>query len=658
MTTPPEAPSNVATGQSSVGMQIGVVHGLTMYTLPEGATAAQTFEVGIGYLDGGMAQTARQYIDQARSDGLLTAKVWFYWLLALLRGRTARQLSPEDLTQLDVARERCQGIAGDEWADGVRIIFRLLDAQSAADADVRVIIKEFDDLGQRLRYNILRHLELFLKGSLEDQMWEREHARARDEQFSAGRNDRAWMFFQDTPVGPRVREPAEPELTTIQRTNTALATFVFVGAVCYLGWLLLSHGNIAGLLAFSASVFGGYFAATEGLVWRSDLAWLQAKDKEWRTPQRTATKPPRNGFADQVDSKFDRYFAKYLPHGADKDSWMSKTAGIRKHLRDEIVGIYRDSPPSADSVAWLIRYRVRQVSATWHRGDLTGYRDGLRTKPRTKAVCGIGLSFFVLGGCGTVALVVPLDPIRVIGILIIMTVFGFYAARKWLQIGLGKRRYAAEKEESGRRKAEAQVEFARWCEKLTDTPGDAQMAAWLDCDQKLLMGRAMRRYNLAASQVIAHAFIEAPADHYDKRARAKGGPWRYSQYRLMVFLLTADGIRQVEARLNFMKGSLHNLERTNFRFDAITSVKVSESDTKRRTLELALVNGQSIDVKVTEDSPGDLLPGEDAESLTRATVEATGLSNTLRVLEGIAAEGKEWIKREAGPRRTTTARSR
>jgi len=41
-----------------------------------------------------------------------------------------------------------------------------------------------------------------------------------------------------------------------------------------------------------------------------------------------------------------------------------------------------------------------------------------------------------------------------------------------------------------------------------------------------------------------------------------------------------------------------------------------------------------------------LQQGEEAELVSRLTLDAAGLINTLHVLEGVAAEGKDWIKHE------------
>jgi hypothetical protein len=45
---------------------------------------------------------------------------------------------------------------------------------------------------------------------------------------------------------------------------------------------------------------------------------------------------------------------------------------------------------------------------------------------------------------------------------------------------------------------------------------------------------------------------------------------------------------------------------------------------------------------ITEWNPED---GE-ADALSSATEDVTGLRNTLRILEGVAADGKGWITRE------------
>lgn len=41
-----------------------------------------------------------------------------------------------------------------------------------------------------------------------------------------------------------------------------------------------------------------------------------------------------------------------------------------------------------------------------------------------------------------------------------------------------------------------------------------------------------------------------------------------------------------------------------------------------------------------------LQPGEDADTVFQASLDATGITNTLHILEGVSAEGREWFEHE------------
>jgi len=226
-----------------------------------------------------------------------------------------------------------------------------------------------------------------------------------------------------------------------------------------------------------------------------------------------------------------------------------------------------------------------------------------------------------------------------------MLIGGWIAARARLHIFLVRRRAAADEFENKQAFKNDSEALARWQEKLKDKPGDAEMAAWLDCDRKVLLNEALQHYRLTMSNVIAYAFIEAP-DGSAGRARMKGGPWRYKKYRLLVFLLTADGVRQVIVRLDFATGAFHDRHRVNYRYEAVAAVRVHQADDHARTFELALVNGQEIKAQVTGPEMDEFEQDEDPEDVSEVTLDSAGLHHTLHVLEGIAAEGKEWITHE------------
>jgi hypothetical protein len=114
----------------------------------------------------------------------------------------------------------------------------------------------------------------------------------------------------------------------------------------------------------------------------------------------------------------------------------------------------------------------------------------------------------------------------------------------------------------------------------------------------------------------------------------------------LIFVLTADGVRQMTVDLDFEKATFHNQDRLNYRYDAVAAVQVNEADDGHKMFELTLVNGHPIEAEVNDSETDSIEPGEDIRTVSRVTLDAAGLGNTLHVLEGIAAEGKEWIHHE------------
>ncbi|MGX7675611.1 hypothetical protein [Plantactinospora sp. DSM 117369] len=118
------------------------------------------------------------------------------------------------------------------------------------------------------------------------------------------------------------------------------------------------------------------------------------------------------------------------------------------------------------------------------------------------------------------------------------------------------------------------------------------------------------------------------------------------EIRLLLFLLTDDGVRQVDIDPDFEKCPANRTQRLNYRFDAVAAVRVHGAAKQQQTFELTLVNGEPISVRVTESHTEDPRQDEDPEMLSQVTLDASGLPRTLNVLEGIAAEGKEWIRHQ------------
>ncbi|MFI0482522.1 hypothetical protein [Actinomadura sp. 9N215] len=399
------------------------------------------------------------------------------------------------------------------------------------------------------------------------------------------------------------------------------------------------------LLVYLLSIGGGSCAARAGAEWHFLTERRRAKDKEYRRPREHASRAKSTGFAGKVDQHFDHYFATYLPHNTSRSAWLAGTAGIRRSVRDEIVDVYREQRTGVEKIAWLIRYRVSEVRRQWENGTLWNYQQELSPPLAIKVVTLLGLAVLTSGTIWTVGRAAPTAPASTITSTFLALLAGALASRAWLQIFVEHQRYAADKAEATRIQKGCEAAFRRWKLKLADKPTDPDMAAWLDHDRKVLLDEALHHYGLTMSDMIAHAFIET-AGSPTKRARVHKGPWRYTRYRLLLFLLTKDGVRQLSADLDFERGTFHDRARTNYRYEAVAAVRVRQADDGDHSFELALVNGELVKAEMLAAAMEELQVDETLATVSETTLDAAGLGHTLHVMEGIAAEGKCWIEQE------------
>lgn len=642
MTTP--SVTNVAQGDAHVGIQAQVIHGGVHYQLSPEASPEERFRIGVRYLDARMPAKARELIEDAVAREYETDEVRFHRLLALLSGRTLRQLGNEDLDHLSAICGRISQLDGSgEWTAGLRSVLRLLNSLNTAEADL--VVKELDELGPPQRDKIFDHLGVLLDGPMEDQMWHRSVDRARAGQMANGRAERVWMFFHPSPAHPRVLPVRAASIDPGQWLRAVVGTAAFAIAFGNIGWVLLRRGELSPMLAYLVVTVGvaAFMVGGADRYFRRER--LRAKEAEFIPPSQRSAEALAGGFARNVDRLFDRYFTLYVPRDTDRTYWLAQTAGVRRHLRDELVDIYREQRVSADEIAWLVRYLVGDVRRRWECNSLTAHRAELRTPFPARARHWGGLAAVVVASFWVAPAVVLTAAVTGTAWILLAVASGVVGAKAWFRILCERRRVKADEVERGQQWTARWEAFDRWQRKLSAKPSEPEMASWLEHDRKILVDDAMRHYRLRPSHVIAHAFIEAPARSY-KRARVARGPWRYSRYRLLLFLLTNDGVRQVDIDLDFEKGSSTERQRLNYRFDAVTAVRIDGVASQRQTFELTLVNGEPISVRVTESSTDGIQPGEDPQTLSEVALDASGLKHTLNVLEGIAAEGKEWIRQQ------------
>lgn len=635
--------NNVAQGNATVGVQAQAIHiDARNYQLSPDAPPEQRFRVGVEYLDARIPDEARRHIEEAVARGYETDEVRFHLLLALLSGRTLRQLGNDDLNRLAVIYDRISRLSGDgEWTAGLRTVLRLLSSLQTADKEL--VVKELDELGPRQRDKILDHLGVLLEGPIEEQLWRRVVERARREQMAGNRADRIWMFFHPTPIPPRVRAVQPASVSAGDRLRAVLGSVAVTVAVGEIGWLVLRRGQFLPVLAYLVAVAGIAAVMHGGADRHFRRERLRTVESRF-VPPRQRQAAPADGFAGKVDRLFDRYFGRYVPRETDRVYWLEQTAGIRRHLRDEVVELYREERIDDERIAWLVRHLVGEVRKGWERNTLLAHRAELRVPTRSTALYWGGLLAIAVAGFWVVPAAVRTEPATGTGWVLLAVACGVPLARAWFRGISERRRVAADEIELAEEYARRQAAFQRWRRKLADKPSDAEMAAWLECDRRILVDQTLQHYRLRASQVIAHAFIEAPATSY-KRGKVPRGPWRYSKYRLLLFLLTDDGVRQVDIDLDFQKASASRTQRLNYRFEAVAAVRIHGTASQQQTFELTLVNGEPISVRVAEVDAASS-SGEDPWTLSQVTMDASGLAHTLNVLEGIAAEGKEWIRHQ------------
>jgi hypothetical protein len=657
MSTPNAQPHFTASGNARVGVQSQYVYVDTIMlpddaqlTVEQDASPKTRYETGVRNLEHGNPGEARRLIWEAMMRNHMSSEVLFYWLVAMLSGRTIRQFSRDEVDQLRRFQLRGAETRDDPWADGVRLIYRLLDPvlqspgnKTGPRTGTSLLDRQFDGLGQKQR-DMLRRLDLFLSGPRRDEMWRDELERARSGQHSGDRLGRAWKFFH--PVPAKVVIPSTPEhVPATDRRWMRVSAVVFAMLTGYLGLELLVQGTIPGLLGYVAGLTGGIVTAQAGLELRLRTVLRQTS---------RATVPPdelTKELTGRIDKLFQASFDKYEPVEITRKLWQKAAAEVRQLRRDEIVGICLANGFSADQVAWLIRHEVWQLNKRWRDGTLQIPRQ--QPLPRRGAVAarGPGLTVMVVGF--VLAMIVARG--HVLGFAVILA-SAVWAWRCWLRVSLEERRHAAEEHERDQRQTGIDEAYRRWSAKLKDRPKDAEMAAWLELDRTVLLGMALDRCHLSRSRVIAHGFLEVPLPGA-RRSQVEGGLPRYQKYQIQMFLLTEDGFRLVRANLNFLTASLAVRSRTSRSYDSITAVHAEPDRRGGQKFEVRLAHDDPIKVRVRDSGTSPARDEQDENPHPAAETEevvddgmgmdAASVDNTLHLLDGVAADGRKWLQEHA-----------
>ncbi|MGW1841203.1 hypothetical protein [Streptomyces sp. NPDC001966] len=640
---------NSAAYDSTVGIQAETVHNSNVYFVHPDASPQEKYRVGVRLLEDGIPSRAREMITDAIARGYDSAEVRFHWVLAMLSARTYHDLSAEEVQRLHYVSGLVRTYAEDEWKEALRVTFDLLAVLSTASRETGPVLKQLQDLPPRQHNAILRHLDLMLTGGLKDDLWAETLERARAERFGNDRAQRVWAYFEPAPIGARA-VPPRPSTATAARAALPGRVVLFVVSSALLWALALIADPAQAILELLVALGAGLTAARCGLWWwgrkpRPGLA-VGAHVPHPRDPS-----PAEDGFTKRVRNRFDHYFSVRTPHGFTPDTWLAHTAQVRGDLAAEIADLYRESRVGVEQVTWLIRYLAEDARNRHNNGTLFDQHRQDQTPARTKALTVLALA--VLGAAalsvfGT-AVSGAAQPRPLWAFLAVLGVAwsGNAAASLWLEVKREEHRVARETQEYQEQLTARQIAHQSW-KTLLDMarPSELEMETWLTCDKTSFVDEALRHHRLTWRDLITHTILVSPAPPY-KRGRVRGGPWRYSHHVFRLFLFTRDGIREISSEFTFSDATRKNEQRSNYRFDALSSVQVTEKVDVGYDLELVLTNGPARNIRVKDADAHQLAPDENAQEITEISLSAAGFTHTFRLLEGIAADGKGWIERHS-----------
>ncbi|MBM7441543.1 hypothetical protein [Streptomyces sp. HB132] len=639
---------NSAADGSTVGIQAETVHNSNVYFVHPDASPQEKYKVGVRFLEDGIPSRARDMISDAIAHGHDNAEVRFHWVLAMLSARAYHDLGTEEIQRLHHASGLVRTYAEGEWKDALRVAFELLAMLSTADGETGRVLERLRALSPRRRDAILHHLDLVLTGGLKDSLWAENRERAETARFGNDRVQRVWAYFEPDPIGPRAAPP-RPSTAAAAQAAFPVRAGLFVVATTFLWILALVAEPAAAVIELLVGLGAGLTAAHFGRRWLYQEHQLKARNRESHIPNTRDPVYTGDGFTNRVRHSFDHYFSTRVPHGLAPHEWFGHTVHLRNSLVAEIAFLYRESRISVDRVNWLIRYLAEDARDRHNKGTLFDHRHRDRTPVVAKGLCVvalIALSFTTMALLGTVASGAGASQVLLAVLAVAGAVWsGRAAASSWSEARGEEHRLAEETQEYQERLTARQTAYQNWKSFLDTTrPTELEMETWLTCDKTLFVDEALRHYQLTWRDLITHTILMTPARPY-KRGRVKGGPWRYSRYSFRLFLVTQDGVREISTEFDFTDAKRGNEQRSNYRFDALSSVQVTERADVGYDLELVLTNGPSRNIRVKDADTHQLAPDENAQEIAEINLNSAGFIHTFRLLEGIAADGKGWIER-------------
>ncbi|MEU0267086.1 hypothetical protein [Nocardioides sp. NPDC006303] len=646
---------------SSIGVIAEAVHNSTFYVTPPNASPEEIFESGMSAISGGRFDRARECIEEAIANGFDNSKVRFHWMIAMLSGRSQRDLSNADRRDLKFLLRLLPTFPEDDWKQALIVVLELIgyrQAEADAPSDWRARIEALALDQQNL---INDHLDRVMPAAVKATMWKARRSKAAADQFRDGRSQRIRMYFEPEPAPPRTLEP-HPYDAVAAQAAFPLRAALFTAAALGLAVLAMITHPLAAITEIAVAVAAGVAATHFGHQW-ADHVWALKPSPTHQLPSYTVH---QNGFTTDVRRSFDAAFATHTPRTMSQSDWLSRTDEDRARLAHEVARLYRESRTTVEGVEWLIQHLAERAKAHPSIGASENPAQSVSSK-WSKVLC---LSSLTVLATAAVAILITifsnLNPSH-IGLSVVAAAVAFGAGHAAVSAALEvrgeHRRVAREKAERDAEKSIREAAYARWKSGLDETrPTEREMEMWLNSDKTLFIADALDTYRLDWDDLITYTFLVTPKPRC-LRARITRGPWRYSQYSFRLFLVTLEGVREVSTDVDVLTAKRGQEERSSYRFDALSSVQVTEDNRHRYNLELTLTNGPSRQILIKDADAQQVVPEDndldftDEREFSKVNLNATGFVHTFHLLEAIAADGKQWAARHVTHPASGTASS-
>lgn len=646
---------------ANVGAIAEAIHDSTFYITAPNASREEIFDNGVKAIAGGRFDRARDCIEDAIAKGLDIPQVQFYWMIALLSGRSQRDLTNSERHQLKYLLRRLPDFGDDEWKPALTVVLELIGlrrTEMAAPSAWRDRIRSLSSEQQELINN---HLDRVMPAAVKATIWKERHRAAMADRFRGERSRRIEFYFEPKPKAPRKQEPHPNDALEARAAFPIRAALTAAGSLG-LAILVLITDPLTGIAVISVAVAAGVAAVRFGRRW-GDEVWKLKPSPTYQPPAYTMDK---DGFTDDVRRSFDVHFAANAPRTRSQSEWLNETEERRFAMAHEVARTYRDHRTNVENIDWLIRHLAERAQiGSWP--PAAGNQTPRAISPCPKVGCVAALTLLSATFIAALVTVVSgLNPAH-IGLAVIAAALAVGTGRAAVSAALEVRgehlRFERESAEMEMEKSLRDEAYLQWTTYLKNMlPTEDEMEMWLNSDKTLFIADSLNTYGLRWEDLITYTFLVTPRQPC-KRARITRGPWRYARYSFRLFLVTPEGVREVSTDIDVITAKRGKEERSSYRFDALSSVRVTADDRHRYNLELTLTNGPSRQILIKDADAQQVVPEDgdldftDEQEFSEVNLNATGITHTFHLLEAIAADGKQWAARDDAHLSSSTASS-